>query len=412
MKSLRPDYGLFMLVIVLVLLGLVMVYSSSAIVAFEYYGKPHKLFTKQLIAATIGLSLMFLLMHIDYRRLLYVDDVLLGFALILTALTLIPGLTSNGRWLNVGPFNFQPTEFLKPTLIFYMAASLVRKGEEQLSRFSEGVLPYLVVLGTVAVLALLQPDFGMVLIFVAIVFFMLFIGGARITHLLTPALLGLPLLYALILISPYRLERVVSFLDPEKYGSDGGYQIIQSLAAIGSGGLVGKGLGEGGQKLFYLPAAYNDFIFSVTAEELGFLGALFVIALLVGIGVKGLKIALNAPDRFSKLLAAGCTFSLCSQAVMNLGVSVGLLPVTGLTLPFVSFGGSSLIVSLAMAGVLLNISRYEAVNAPISQSEKGVVSDERLSGGWRQRRPSLSGVGRYAGVTRGSPHQANWLYRD
>jgi len=399
MKSLRPDYGLFMLVIVLVLFGLVMVYSSSAIIAFEYYGESHKLFTKQLMAATIGLGLMFLLMRIDYRRLFYIDDVLLGFALILTALTLVPGLTSNGRWLNFGPFNFQPTEFLKLTLIFYMAASLVRK-EERLSRFSEGVLPYLVVLGVASVLAILQPDFGMALLFAAIVFFMLFIGGARITHLLTPALLGLPLLYASILISPYRLERVVSFLNPQKYSSDGGYQIMQSLAAIGSGGLFGKGLGESGQKLFYLPAAYNDFIFSVTAEELGLLGAFFIVWLFVLLGVKGLKIALNAPDRFSKLLAAGCTFSLCSQAVINLGVSVGLLPVTGLTLPFMSFGGSSLIVSLAMTGVLLNISRYKAVNAPISESERGVVSYERLSGGRRQRRPSLSGVGRYAGAAR------------
>ncbi len=403
MKSLRPDYGLFMLVIALVLFGLVMVYSSGTLVAYEYYGESHRLFTKQLIAAAIGLGLMFLLMRIDYRRLFYIDDVLLGFALVLTALTLIPGLGSNGRWLNVGPFNFQPTEFLKPALIFYMAASLVRK-EAYLQDFSEGILPYLVVLGAFSVLALLQPDFGMVLIFMAIVFFMLFIGGARITHLLTPALLGLPLLYALILISPYRLERVISFLDPEKYGSDGGYQILQSLAAIGSGGLFGKGLGEGGQKLFYLPSAYNDFIFSVAAEELGLLGALFVVGLFVTLGIKGLRIALNAPDRFSKLLAAGCTFSLCSQAAVNLGVSVGLLPVTGLTLPFISFGGSSLMVSLAMTGVLLNVSIYKAVNAPVSESEKGVVSDERLSGGGRQRRPSVSGVGRYAGASRRLTH--------
>lgn len=411
MKSLRPDYGLLMLVIVLVLLGLVMVYSSSALVAFEYYGESHKLFTKQLIAATIGLGLMLLLMRLDYRRLFHVDDVLLGFALILTALTLIPGLASNGRWLNIGPLNFQPAELLKLTLILYIAASLVRK-EERLSLYTHGVLPYLVVLGIASVLVLLQPDFGMALIFTAIVFFMLFIGGVRLIHLLMTAALGLPLLYVLILISPYRMERVISFLDPQKYSSDGGYQILQSLAAIGSGGLFGKGLGESGQKLFYLPAAYNDFIFSVTAEELGLLGALFIVGLFVLLGVKWLKIALNAPDRFSMLLAAGCAFSLCSQAAINLGVSVGLLPVTGLTLPFVSFGGSSLIVSLAMTGVLLNISRYKAVNAPISESEKGVVSDERLGGGWRQRRPSLSGVGRYAGAARRPARDSYWLYRD
>ena len=411
MKSLRPDYGLFMLVIVLVLLGLVMVYSASAVFAFEYYGASHKLFQKQLIAAAIGLGLMLLLMCLDYRSLFYADDVLLGFALILPTLTLIPGL-SKGRWLNMGQFNFQPTELLKLTLVLYMAASLVRKGEERLRRFSEGVLPYLIVLTVASILVLLQPDFGMVLIFVAIVFFMLFIGGARITHLLTPALLGLPLLYALILISPYRLERVVSFLNPEKYSSDGGYQVIQSLAAIGSGGLFGKGLGEGGQKLFYLPSAYNDFIFSVTAEELGLLGALFLVGLFVLLSIKGLKIALSAPDRFSKLLAAGCTFSLCSQAVINLGVSVGLLPVTGLTLPFISLGGSSLIASLAMTGILLNISRYKAVNAPISESEKGGVFDEYFNSGWRQRRPSLSGVGRYAGAAPRPARDSYWLYRD
>lgn len=411
MKSLRPDYGLFMLVMVLVLFGLVMVYSSSALFSFEYYGESHKLFSKQLIAAAIGLGLMLLLMRLDYHRLFYVDGVLLGSALILTALTLIPGLARGGRWLNLGPLNFQPTELLKLALILYMAASLTRKGS-YLQDFSEGVLPYLIMVGVASLLALLQPDFGMALSFTAIVFFMLFIGGVRILHLLGTASLSLPIIYLLILISPYRLQRLISFLEPEKYSSDGGYQIMQSLAAIGSGGLFGKGLGEGGQKLFYLPAAYNDFIFSVTAEELGMVGALFIALLFVLLGVKGLKIALNAPDRFSKLLAAGCTFSLCSQAAINLGVSVGLLPVTGLTLPFVSSGGSSLIVSLAMTGILLNISRYKAANAPISESEKGVVSDERLSGGWWQRRPSLSGLGRYAGIARRPAHQTHRLYWD
>jgi len=395
-----PDFGLFFVVIVLVLFGLVMIYSSSGAFAYERFGKPHYLLAKQALAALIGLALLIFLMNFDYRKLFYLDDLFLASAIILTILTFVPGLAVGSQWLRLGPLNFQPTEFLKFSLILYLAAFMVRKGQEQLNSFSEGVLPPILVLGVASILAFLQSDFGMALVFSAMVLFMLFIGGVRIGHLLAIFFSSLPLLYLLIFRSSYRQARIVSFLNPFQYSDAEGYHLIQSLVALGSGGIFGRGLGASREKLFYLPSAYNDFIFSITGEELGLIGALFLISAFIILGYKGLKIALQASDRFGFLLAAGITFALGVQAGINFGVAVGVLPITGLTLPFISYGGSSLIVSLMMVGVLLNISKYK------SRGE-----DEGLSRGRRDWGTSLSRLSHYGRVKVPHESRADRLYR-
>jgi cell division protein FtsW len=343
--------GLLLITVSLMLLGLVMTYSSSFFVAYNLFGDHHHFLLKQLIFAGIALGVLFCLSRIDYHRLLYIDDLLLLFSLGLTFLTLI----FKSRWIYFGGFSFQPTELLKLSLIIFLASSISRR---PLWRFSD-VLPYFVILIAAAAPTIAQPDFGMAMFFGFIVLFMLFIGKVRLSHLIKISLLSLPFIYLLIFQVPYRRARLLSFLDPFRYHLEEGYHIIQSLTAIGSGGVLGKGLGEGITK-FYLPSAYNDFIFSVIGEELGLVGCLFLVFAFVIFGGWGIKISLGAPDSFGYLLGAGITFTILAQAGLNLGVTLGILPVTGLTLPFVSYGGSSMVVSSAMVGILLSISRKGA----------------------------------------------------
>ncbi|MFQ6090875.1 MAG: putative lipid II flippase FtsW [Candidatus Bipolaricaulia bacterium] len=372
-----PDFSMVLAVLALLLLGLVLVYSSSYYLSARYFDDPSYLWGRQLLATLIGVILLFLLANLDYRYLRQIDDLLLLGALGLTLITLIPGPSSGGRWLLIGPLHFQPSELLKLALIVYMSSTIIRRGERMTS-FSEGVLPYLIILGIAAGLLIAQPDLGMALIYSAIVFFMLLVGRARIAHLLACSLAGLPFVYLLLHSSSYRWGRIVSFINPFKYGEDRGYQLLQSLTAIGSGGLFGRGLGLGREKLLYLPSAHNDFIVAVVGEELGFLGELLLIGLFGFILWRGLAIVGRAPDRFGFLLGSGLVFALGLQAALNLGVAAGVLPVTGLTLPFISYGGSSLIVSLAMTGILLNISK---------QGKEGELAG--LGGRRGERRTSL-----------------------
>lgn len=364
-------------VLALSLLGCIMVASASLPIAAIRYEQPSYLLIKHLIALTIGLIVFWLCSRFEYRALLNIDHILLLIALGLTALTLVPGLSVRGSWLRLpGPFQPQPTEFLKLALIISFAAMIVRKGEH-LTEFSEGVLPPLLVTSGAALMALKQSDFAMALIFFLIVLYMLFIGGARLGHLVGVVLIAVPALALLLITAPYRFSRLISFLDPFKYSTTEGYQLVQSLTAIGSGGLFGRGLGESREKLLFLPEPYNDFIFAIIGEELGLLGGLLIIGLFAYLTWVGYSIAARAPDRFGMLLASGITFTIAAQAAINLGVATGILPVTGLTLPFISYGGSSLIVSCAMTGILLNIARRE--------------SYEDVSRLWgRDGRPSLS----------------------
>ncbi len=351
----NTDRDVLIVTSLLLLYGLVMVYSASAPFSLRHYGSDVYLFVKQLIAAAVGLSLMWGLSRFDYHRLAQLDDILLFGGVLLTILTLFPRI-GDGRWLDLGPFALQPTEFLKFALIVYLAATIVRKGERMKS-FAEGVLPFVIVLGLIAGVVINQPDLGMIMVLTFLTMAMLFFGGARVRHLLGIAAAGAPLVYLAVRLAPYRLARIIAFIDPHAYSSSSGYQIIQSLTAIGSGGIFGRGLGASQAKLFYLPQAQSDFIFSIIAEELGMIGAVILIGLFIVFAWRAFVIAVNAPDELGRLLALGIGFTICLQAFLNLGVALGILPVTGLTLPFVSNGGSSLLVTLGMVGVLLNISR-------------------------------------------------------
>ncbi|MCX8103029.1 MAG: putative lipid II flippase FtsW [Candidatus Bipolaricaulota bacterium] len=371
-------------VVALALLGVVMVASASLPIAALRYEKPSYLLTKHLIALAVGVLLFWVCWRVDYRVFFRIDHILLLIALGLTALTLVPGLSVRGSWLRLpGPFQLQPTEFLKLALIISLAAFCVRKGE-RLTEFSDGVLPPLLITSVAALIALKQSDFAMALIFFLILFAMLFLGGARLGHLVGIALAAVPALALLLISAPYRFGRLLAFLDPFKYSTTEGYQLVQSLTAIGSGGVLGRGLGNSREKLLFLPEPYNDFIFSIMGEELGLIGGLLVIGLFAYLTWVGYTIASRAPDPFGRLLAAGITLTIAAQACINLGVTTGILPVTGLTLPFISYGGSSLLVSFAMTGILCNISR------------KGLYESARLWG--RDGRASLSRSGSFGGA--------------
>lgn len=381
-----PDRGLLIITILLVLLGMVMLASASYTFSYKYFGVPHQFIFKQLVAGVIGFSSLIFLMHIDYHWFFKVDYILLILALSLTGLTLIPSLSHLGRWIHLGWFNFQPAELLKPALILYVASTLVRKSKKEKEEdFYEEFLPYLVIIGVISILLMCQPDFGMTILLAFIVLVMLFVSGIAIRYFVYLALSSIPFLFLFIFLVPYRRERILSFLNPFKYKLAGGYQIIQSLTALGSGGIWGRGLGGSREKLFYLPSAYNDFIFSITGEEFGFIGAMLLIVLFSLWGYKSIGVVFKAQDRLGTLLAFGITFAILFQAGLNMGVMVGVLPVTGLTLPFISFGGSSLIISLAMVGILLNVSK--------STSRRG--ADESISSRWREWWTPLSSTGNY-----------------
>lgn len=342
--------------VLLTLFGLIMTYSSSWAYSDMYYGNSYYLLLKQTIAAAIGFTALVALSKIDYRWLVNRGEIfLLGF-LVLTTMTFLPALSEGGRWLDFGPIIMQPTEGLKFALILWIALTINRKGDK-LKNFSEGILPFFVVLGGIAVFTLAQPDFSMTMLYAATIVFILFIAGAKVVDLGKIFAAGMPLFGGLLIMEPYRLERLVSFLNPLKDKMDSGYQLMQSLMAFGSGGALGRGLGQSAEKFFYLPSAYNDFIFAIIGEELGFLGAVLVISGFAYLAFHGFRLALNTEDPIGVHLASGITFILVFQALINFAVTVGIMPVTGLTLPFLSYGGSSLIISLAMVGTLLNISK-------------------------------------------------------
>lgn len=345
-----------LLTALLLFAGIIMLYSASSPFSLRHYGSDTSMVIRQLIAAVVGIAAMLVLSSWDYHRLVEFNDLLLVGGILLTILTILPFGPGDGRWLPLGPFTFQPTEAVKFSLILFLAHSLTRKGDK-VKGFLEGVLPSLVLLGVLAAIVIVQPDLGMIVVLGAITLAMLFFAGARLLHLLSVVAAGIPLVYLAIRLAPYRFARLMSFLNPEAYSQSTGYQTLQSLIAVGSGGLLGRGLGSSHAKLFYLPQSHNDFIMSVVAEELGLLGVLAVTILLALLVVRAFRIAESAADRLGALLAMGIGFALGFQVLVNLGVVVGLLPVTGLTLPFFSNGGSSLIVTLALIGVLFNVSK-------------------------------------------------------
>ncbi len=359
------DVWILVLTIVLVSLGVTMVYSSSAVLAQERFGDGYFYLKRMLVFGALGFGLMLAAMNVPYRvycKLAY--PILLG-SLALCALVFVPGLgrTIGGatRWIQLGPLVFQPSELAKVAMVLFLSYSLQKKAEK-IRSFSIGLVPHLFIMAVVAGAILSQRDFGSAAMVAVITWLMLFAAGVRLAYLFGMAAAVLPLAYIFLSGEGYRRRRILAFVNPwsDQYGA--GFQIIQSFVAFNEGGWFGKGLGEGQQKLFYLPEAHTDFIFSVLGEELGLAGVIFVIGLFALFCYRGLKVALNAPDLYGRYVAIGATLLICLSAVFNIAVVMGLLPTKGMTLPFISYGGSSLVVLLTVVGILLNISSYKKVN--------------------------------------------------
>ncbi|WP_066289383.1 stage V sporulation protein E [Bacillus sp. FJAT-29937] len=360
-KRTTPDLILIIVTLTLLAVGLTMVYSASAIWA-EYKFDDSFFFAKrQLLFAGVGVAAMFFIMNVDYWTWRTFAKVIVIICFVLLLLVLIPGIGNvrNGSrsWIGVGAFSIQPSEFMKLAMIAFLAKYLSER-QKLITSFTKGLIPSLGIVFLAFGLIMLQPDLGTGTVMVGTCLVMIFIAGGRISHFLGLGLLGLGGFVALILSAPYRIKRITSFLDPWEDPLGSGFQIIQSLYAIGPGGLFGLGLGQSRQKFFYLPEPQTDFIFAILSEELGFIGGSFVILLFSLLLWRGIRIALGAPDLFGSFLAVGIIAMIAIQVMINIGVVIGLMPVTGITLPFLSYGGSSLTLMLLAVGVLLNISRY------------------------------------------------------
>ncbi len=354
----KIDKTLLIAVIILSLFGLLMIYSSSSIWALYKFNDPYKYLKSQAIFLLVGYLIIFIVSNINYNIYkLYSNKILLG-CIILLILVLIPGIGSirNGSrsWFGIGSFGIQPSEFAKLGLIIFTSKYLTTN---KIKDIKTSVLPILLVVIFIFGLIMLQPDFGTGVILVMTIICLLFVSGVNMSFFVKIGILGLIGIVILIIIAPYRLVRITSFLNPWADPLGSGFQIIQSLYAIGPGGLLGMGLGNSIQKHFYLPEPQTDFIFSIISEELGFAGVLIVSSLFITIIYKGISISLKQEDNFAKYLSFGISFSLAFQTILNLMVVIGLIPVTGVTLPFLSYGGSSLLVSMTYIGILLNISK-------------------------------------------------------
>ena len=362
MKNKSIELLLLISVVAISIFGLIMIFSASYVWAEYKFDDPFKFVKNQGIFFIIGLILMIIVSKIDYRKYFDKANILLVGCIILLILVLIPGIGTvrNGSrsWFGIGSFGIQPSEFTKLALIIFTSKYLVNN-ENKMKDIKKGVLPILGLTLLIFGIIMLQPDFGTGTIIVMSIVGLLFVGGVDFKFFLKIAGVGVIGIAALIAVAPYRLSRILSFLDPWKDPLGSGFQIIQSLYAIGPGGLFGYGFGNSRQKHFYLPEPQTDFIFSIISEEFGFLGVIIVSVLFLTIIITGFKIAKNSKDLFGKYLAFGITFQIAFQTVLNLMVVVGLIPVTGVTLPFLSYGGSSLLITLCSIGILLNISRYE-----------------------------------------------------
>ena len=355
------DFVLLFLTLALIGIGLVMLYSSSSIIAQERFGDSMYFVKRQIVFALVGLAVLIVsknLPYVLYCRLVYV---LLGVTLLSLIIVLLPhvGHRVGGarRWLRLGPISIQPAEFAKLALIIYISYSAAKK-KERLRELSVGYVPHLVVSAVFIGLVVMQPDLGAAITFAVLTFLLLFVAGVRLRYLLATGLAVAPLLALAIAQKGYRLERFLAFLNPWRDPSDTSFQLLHSLLALGSGGPLGVGLGSGQQKLFYLPEPHTDFILAVIGEETGIFGVAIVLLLFALLIYQGVKIALRAPDRFGTYLAAGLTLAVGLQAFINCAVVMGLLPTKGLPLPFISYGGSSLLSNLLAMGILMNISSY------------------------------------------------------
>ena len=364
-RKLKSDKVLFMATLLLVCASVVMVYSASALVALERYDQPYMFLTRQVLWAALGLAVLTIAMRVDYR--LYRNDAFLWALLGLVALTLIgvlfrPPINGTRRWFSLGGFGVQPSELAKIACVLFTALMLERR-MHRIDDIKYSLLPIGIVVGAMMALILLQPDFGTAISLLLIVATMVFAAGLNYRYIVGTTLAMLPVLYVVLVSAPYRRRRLLAFWDPWADPLGDGFQVIQSLIAVGTGVVFGRGLMAGVQKLFYLPEPHTDFIYAVIGEELGLVGATGVLICFCVIAWRGMRIAMRAEDRFGAFVALGLTTMIAVQAFVNMSVVLGLMPTKGIPLPLVSAGGSSLLISLLGMGMLLNISQHESTDA-------------------------------------------------
>ena len=353
------DMIVLMMAVILTCFGVVMVYSASSVMAAKKYHDGFYFLKRQSIFALLGFCGMALAMHIDYHFWKKWAVPIFFACFILLLLVFMPGIGGSAkgasRWIRLPGFNLQPSEMAKVALIIYMAYSLDKR-QDKLKQFMSGFFPYLLILGVFIAVLLGQHDMGAALTMFAVAIVMLFAAGTKVQYILGMGLVALPGVCFLILTEAYRMRRITAFLDPWKDPTNAGFQIIQSWLALGTGGIFGQGLGEGKQKLFYLPEAHTDFILSVLGEEMGFVGVIVIASMFLVLVQRSIRVALAAEDNFGRFLAFGIAVLLGLEAFINMAVVTGMLPTKGLALPFLSYGGSSLIISLFAVGILLNVS--------------------------------------------------------
>jgi len=359
-RKLKPDRILFFVTLGLVGSGVAMVFSSSAIVAKEKFGDPNYFSFKQLIFATLGLAVMFVVMKVDYHTYRRPAVVFSGLAAVVALLVLVFFLATSAnthRWIQLAGFSLQPSEIAKLALIFFLAYFL-EKRRSNINDLAFTIVPIAVIVALLAGLIVLQPDLGTAVSLLVISGVLLFVAGLDLRWIAASLIFALPVFYLLVFRVRYRRERILAFLNPWEEPLGRGFQVIQSLLSVASGGIAGLGFMEGKQKLFYLPEAHTDFIFAVVGEEMGMIGTCAVLVLFTLFLWRGLRASMRAPDLFGFYLALGITMMVCVQAFINMSVVLGLLPTKGIPLPFLSYGGSSFVVMLAAVGILLNVSQH------------------------------------------------------
>jgi cell division protein FtsW len=361
-RKVKPDRVLFLVTLMLVAFGVAMVFSSSVVVAKEKFGDANYFALKQLVAATLGLAVMFVVMKIDYRVYRNPAVVFSLLAVVVSLLVLVffmPVQANTHRWIPMPGFSIQPSELGKLALIFFLAFFL-EKRESRVNDVMYTLLPVGIITTLMAGLIVMQPDLGTALSLLILTAVLLFLAGLDLRWYAVSIILAVPAFYLLVYRVKYRHDRILAFLDPEADQLGKGFQIIQSKLAVGGGGVLGLGFMEGKQKLFYLPEAHTDFIFAVIGEEIGLIGTFFVLALFMVFLWRGLRTATRCPDRYGFFLAIGITVMVAVQALINMSVVLGLMPTKGIPLPFLSYGGSSFVVMLAAVGILLNISQQSS----------------------------------------------------
>lgn len=357
-RSREPDLVLFVVILTLTGIGIAMSYSASAVYALKAFGDPYYFLKKQILWFVIGFICMLIFMSIDYRTYMKYTKVMLLGSLVMLVLVLVPGVGHRAggsvRWLGIGPATFQPAEFVKIFVVIYLAKVFSSEAGDHFMR----ILTPVIIVSVIFLMIILQPDFGTAIDILIVSVFILFVSGFPFTYIVSLFVISIPMFYLMIYLVQYRKDRIVAYLDPWAYRYGIGYHIIQAFIAFKKGGFLGVGLGNGTQKLSRLPEPHTDFIYAVIAEETGLVGTVLIVLLFAAVLWRGIVVSVDAQDNFGKLLAVGLSLMIVVQAFINMGVVTGALPTKGIPMPFISYGGSSLLSNMIAAGILLNVSRY------------------------------------------------------